>query len=342
MGHLAFFHRTPGHTSLRGKHRAPSLEQPQLAPGPEGSDAPRRRVPLRESSSAGPRLMGIVLLAPALAAVLAVSLYPVLRTLWLSLHDAGFSTGSHFTGTANLSRLLGDDLFWNAWWRTVAFAFGTTLVETALGIGFALVLHQSFRGRGWARAAVLIPWAIPTVVTSRMFGWIFDGQSGVANYLLTRLHLTDGYINFLGDPHTALATIGLADIWKTTPFMALLVLAALQTVPKELGESAKIDGASPWCTFRSVTLPVIAPALLIAALIRVLDAFRVFDLPYVLTGGGPADSTETLSTFGYKTLFSGLELGYGSMIATAAFVTEVFIAAGFAYYLSRRYRALEG
>lgn len=321
----------------------PKVPAPGGHPGPPAPQRSRTIRPrFRRPRRSVPLFAGIALLAPALAAVLAVSLYPVLRTLWLSLHDAGFSGPSRFTGLGNLDKLLADHLFWNAWWRTVGFAFATTLAETVLGICFALVLHRSFRGRGWVRAAVLVPWTIPTVVTSRMFGWIFDGQTGVANYLLTHLHLTDGYVDFLSDPRTALPAIALADVWKTTPFMALLVLAALQTVPAELAESARVDGASPWRTFRSITLPVIAPALLIAALLRILDAFRVFDLPYVLTGGGPADSTETLSTFGYKTLFSGLELGYGSMIATAAFVTEVFIAAAFAWHLSRRYRALEG
>jgi ABC-type sugar transport system permease subunit len=320
----------------------------QLAPGSEITETtapghPRRWWSrLRGEDGEHGLAMGLLLMAPAVLAVLAVSLYPVLRTLWLSLRNTSFSGSDKFTGTANLSRLFGDAVFWRAWWQTVLFTAVSTFAETVLGLLIALVLHRSFRGRGWVRAAVLVPWAIPTVVTSRMFGWLFDGQDGVVNYVLSKLHLTGGYIDFLGDPHTALATIALADVWKTTPFMALLILAALQTVPTSLGESARIDGASSWRTFWSITMPSIAPALLIAALIRALDAFRVFDLPYVLTGGGPANSTATLSTYGYQTLFSGLELGYGSMVATATFATEVLIAAGFAVLIVRRYRALEG
>jgi multiple sugar transport system permease protein len=191
------------------------------------------------------------------------------------------------------------------------------------------------------RAAVLIPWAIPTVVTSRMFGWLLDGQNGVVNYVLVKLHLVDHNVNFLGSTTWAMPTIVLADAWKTAPFMALLILAGLQTIPASLTEAAHVDGASAWHAFWHIRLPLLMPSLLIAAMLRALDAFRVFDLPYTLTGGGPADSTETLSTLAYKRLFSGLQLGPGSSVTTAMFVTEGVIAVGFAYFIFRRMRASE-
>jgi ABC-type sugar transport system permease subunit len=287
-------------------------------------------------------LAGFGLLLPAVVVLLAVSLFPVLRSLWMSLRDTSpILRDDSFVGTANFTRLWADDGFRNAWWHTMVFTGVSTLLETLLGLGIALVIHQTFRGRGFVRAVVLIPWAIPTVVTSRMFGYLFDGNHGLINYLLLQVGLIDSPVNFTGDTRTAMATIIVADVWKTTPFMALLILAALQTIPSGLKESASIDGASAWRQFWTITLPLIMPALLIASLLRALDAFRIFDLPYVLTGGGPADSTEVMSTLAYKTMFSGSQLGYGSAMATTMFATEILIALGFAFFLVRRFRATE-
>ena len=188
------------------------------------------------------------------------------------------------------------------------------------------------------RAAVLVPWAMSTVVTPKMFGWLFDGQHGIVNWLLRGVGLIRGNVNWYGCVDRALGTIIVADVWKTAPFMALLLLAGLQTVPDSLLEAAQIDGARAWPVFWHVRLPMLWPALPIAGLFRALDAFRVFDLVYVLTGGGPADSTETLSTLSYKTLFSILQFGYGSTITTAMFLTEAVIAAGFAILVARQLR----
>jgi multiple sugar transport system permease protein len=281
-------------------------------------------------------------MAPTLLSLLAVSLYPVLRSLWMSFRDTSLAQQTDtFTGVENYRTLLADEQFLNAWRQTIGFTVASTVLETLAGLGIALVLYETFRGRGWVRAAVLIPWAIPTVVTSRMFGWLFDGQNGVINYLLVKLHVVDANVNFLGSTTWAMPTIVLADVWKTTPFMALLLLAGLQTIPNSLMEAGRIDGASSWQVFWQIRLPLLMPALLIAAMLRALDAFRIFDLPYTLTGGGPADSTETLSTVAYKRMFSGLELGYGSAITTAMFVTEALIALGFALFLFRRLKAAE-
>ena len=306
--------------------------------------APRTAAPHRRPTLGKHRevLAGLALLAPTLLCVLAVSLYPVVRTFALSLRDTDLAgQQSEYIGLHNFAELLDDATFLGAWLQTVGFTAVSTALETVLGFVIALVIHQSFRGRGLVRAAVLVPWAIPTVVTSKMFGFLFNGDNGVVNYLLVHLHLIGSNVNFVGDPHTALATIVLADVWKTTPFMALLILAGLQTVSPTLLEAAKIDGASAWTTFWRVTLPIVAPALLIAALLRALDAFRIFDLPYVLTGGGPASSTMTLSLYAYQRTFNALQLGYGSAVSTAMFLTEIAIAAGFAVFLVRRFRAME-
>jgi multiple sugar transport system permease protein len=202
----------------------------------------------------------------------------------------------------------------------------------------ALVLSERFRGRGMVRAAMLVPWAIPTVVTSKMFGWLFDGQHGLVNYLLRSVGLIQHNVDWYGSPDFALTTIIIADVWKTTPFMALLLLAGLQTIPDSLAEASVIDGANAWQQFWYVRLPLLAPSLLIAAMFRALDAFRIFDLVYVLTGGGPADSTEVLSTLTYKNLFSALQFGYGSALATSMFGTEIMIAVVFGVFLLRKMR----
>ena len=317
-------------TDSRPAPAAPDVGEAARAPA--GARRERRRVVLGAAA----------LMAPTLLALLAVSLYPVLRSLWLSARNTSLSQPTDkLVGLANYRNLWSDSQFWNAWKQTVGFTVASTLLETLIGLAMALVLTQAFRGRGFVRAAVLIPWAIPTVVTSRMFGWLFDGQNGVINYLLVKAHLVSHNVNFLGSTRLAMPTIVLADVWKTAPFMALLILAGLQTIPHSLTEAAHVDGASPWTTFWQIKLPLLMPSLLIAAMLRALDAFRVFDLPYTLTGGGPADSTETLSTLAYKRIFSGLEIGPGSSITTAMFVAEGLIAIGFAFFIFRRLRAQE-
>lgn len=292
--------------------------------------------------SRGTPLSGLLLLAPTIAAVGAISLLPIGMTFVRAFRSTTLSVQSdEFTGMANIIRLMSDDVFWKSWTNTITFVGVATLAETILGVAFALVLHRQFAGRGLVRAAILIPWVIPTVVTSRIFEWMYDGEIGVVNFLLTSSGLVSENVNFLGSESTAIWTLIFADVWKTTPFMTLLVLAALQAVSTEVYESASLDGAGPWRIFWKIRLPIIAPALLIAALIRALDTFRVFDLVYVLTGGGPANSTEVLSTYAYKVLFSGLEFGYGSTVVSAMFATEVIVAVIFGIFIVRRFRKLD-
>ena len=281
----------------------------------------------------------LLLLLPTAISLGSVSVYPILDGLWLSLRNTTLATQQdRFVGWLNYRLLATDPDFWSAWRHTLEFTAISTLAETAVGLGMALLLVEWFTGRGFVRAAMLIPWAMPTVVTSKMFGWLFDGQNGLVNWALRSLHLIGGNIDWYGSPNTALGTIIVADVWKTTPFMALLLLAGLQTIPRSLLEAARIDGADAWQTFWRVRLPMLAPILLIAAMFRALDAFRIFDLVYVLTGGGPADSTEVLSTLTYKTLFSALEFGYGSALSTAMFATEALIALSFGVLIVRSTR----
>jgi len=287
------------------------------------------------------RLGPFVLLVPALASIGAVSVYPVFLGLWLSFRDTTLASPTdNFVGLGNYAQLFSDSQFWNAWTHTIQFTCTSTLAETSIGLMIALVLSERFRGRGIVRAAMLVPWAIPTVVTSKMFGWLFDGQNGIVNYLLRSVALIRHNVDWYGSPDFALTTIIVADVWKTTPFMALLLLAGLQTIPGTLLEASVIDGANAWQRFWHVRLPLLAPTLLIASMFRALDAFRIFDLVYVLTGGGPADSTEVLSTLTYKNLFSALQVGYGSSLSTMMFITEILIAVAFGLVLLGKMREI--
>jgi len=278
-----------------------------------------------------------LLLAPSLLTIAVIALYPSARTVWTSLHRASLILpGSEFVGLRNFERLIEDGKFWNAWTNTIYFTAVTVGFETVLGFGIAQVLHRSFRGRAWVRAAVLVPWAIPTVVSSRLWGLIFNTDAGLANYLLTSARIVDADVNWLGRPGLAMNVAALVDVWKTTPFMALILLAGLQTIPSELYEAAEIDGASLVHRFLHITLPLLSPVLLVAMLLRTLDAFRVFDVIYVMTGGGPADSTEVMSTLTYKVFFSATQFGYGSTLAVAMFVSVLLLSAGYLVFLRNK------
>lgn len=251
-------------------------------------------------------------LAPAGVVLALVALLPMLLVVWLSLEQRSPLLGAaRFIGFDNYLRLFGDVRFWNAFGNTVYFTAVSVALEILLGLAIALLLRHAFRGRALMYSVVLLPWAIPTVVSARLWEWMYNADYGVLNYLLGTS------INWLGSPAWALNAAILMDVWKATPFVALLLLAGLQTIPRELYQAAAIDGASPWTMFRRITVPLLAPLILVVLIFRTIDAFRVFDAIYVLTGGGPANSTETLSIYAYKLLFQTLEFGYGSALAVS-------------------------
>ncbi|MEI6156908.1 MAG: sugar ABC transporter permease [Atribacterota bacterium] len=274
---------------------------------------------------------------PSMVALIVVALYPILNTLWLSLNKVSLVLQVFtFHGLKNYSRLLTDPKFINAWKNTIFFTLVSVGLETLLGLFIALVIIKNFRGRALTRASVLVPWAIPTVVSSKMWEWIFNSNYGVMNYFLLHLGLIGKTQNWLGTRGMAMNTAIFVDVWKTTPFMALLILAGLTSIPQDIFESAKIDGAGSLQAFFSITLPLIKQILLISMLLRTLDAFRVFDLIFILTKGGPADSTEVLSTYTYKTLFSVTNFGYGSTLAMSMFFTVLAIAIVYFFLTSAR------
>lgn len=262
------------------------------------------------------------LVAPALSFMLIFALFPVMQSFFLSLHHQFMALpqqGSQFVGWENYRDLLQDPLGKQALLVTVGFVLCSTLLELLLGIGIALVIHERFPGRGWVRAAALIPWAIPTVIASQMWRFIFNDQYGLANLLLFGEQVTD-YIPWLAYPGYAWLAIVLADVWKTSSFAGLLILAGLQVIPDDLYDAARVDGATAWQRFWHITLPLLRPALLLALLFRTMDAFRVFDLVFVMTQGGPGGATEVLQYYGYKTLFTEGRIGYGATISVVVFL----------------------
>jgi multiple sugar transport system permease protein len=271
------------------------------------------------------RRLGLLLVAPAVLLLAFVALYPIGATLWLSLHRSILVFHEHrFIGLANWVSLTHDARFWSSLATTLYFAAVAVSFELVLGLFFALLLHASFRGRGLMRAAVLIPWAIPTVVAARLWAWLFNADHGLVTALLP------GHdVDWLGSPGYALHAAIVVDVWKTTPFVTLILLAGLQAIPPELARAAQLDGAGPLRILWSITLPLLRPALAVAAVFRGLDAMRVFDAVYVLTGGGPANTTETLSIYAYKTLMRAGDFGYGSTIAVATFFCVALLAAGY-------------
>jgi multiple sugar transport system permease protein len=262
------------------------------------------------------RRQAALLAAPAAALLAGVAVVPVLAAAWLSLHRSILVFhDQRFVGLSNFRFLLGDARFWSALSTTAYFTAVAVCAELALGLPVAVLLQ---RGKNLLRAAVLLPWAIPTAVSARLWAWLFNADYGL-------LHRLAPGVDWLASPRTALHAAILIDVWKTTPFVALLLLAGLQAIPDDVLKAARVDGAGPARAFFSVTLPLLRPSILLAALFRSLDAFRVFDAIYVLTEGGPANSTETLSIYAYKTLMRSGDFGYGSTLAVAIFACVVAI-----------------
>ncbi len=269
-------------------------------------------------------------LLPAAALAVAVTLFPLLHVLWLSLEDRSLLGGEpRFAGLANYARLLADERFLNALGNTVYFTAVSVALELALGLAIALLLQRPFRGRALAYGAILLPWAVPTAVSARMWEWMFDAEIGVVN------HLLGTSVNWLGSPAWALHAAIAMDVWKSTPFVAILLIAGLQGIPRDLYRAAALDGASAWMTLRRITLPLLAPVMGVALVFRSIDAFRVFDAIYVLTGGGPADTTETVSIYAYKVLFQSLEFGYGAAVSVAIFACAALATLAYAWLLRR-------
>jgi trehalose/maltose transport system permease protein len=268
-----------------------------------------------------------MMLLPTLAVVGLVAFWPLVQTVYQSFTDARFNstTPTHFIGLRNYSDLLADTVFRQAIWVTLKFTVITVVFEFAIGLGIAMVVNSNFKGRGLTRAIMLVPWAMITVVSAQMWKFMFNQTSGVINDMLGKLHITDNQA-WLAQPNTVLGSMCAVDIWKTTPFVALLLLAGLQVIPGDLYEAANVDGASKIQSFMRITLPLLRPAILVTLIFRTLDALRVFDLPFVLSSIGP--QTQTMAVYNYQNLIPFGDFGYGTTISVAVFlILAVFVVA---------------
>jgi multiple sugar transport system permease protein len=276
------------------------------------------------------RRHGLLLVAPTLAILAVLTVYPGIWVLWLSLHDrVPVFAVDRFVGLRHYAFLAGDPRFWGAARTTAIFTVASVALELVLGVLVALALAGQRRGRYVAFALLLLAWAMPAVVTAKLFEWLYHPAAGLLNFLLGGLRL-----NWLGDPRLALPAVVLADVWRTLPFVAVLAYARLLSIPGELYEAAQVDGAGALATFRHVTLPLLRQILAIAVLFRTLDALRAFDIMFILTGGGPANTTETLTVYAYKGLFQMLQFGFGSAIGVVVFAAVMAVA--WAYLRLRR------
>lgn len=274
-----------------------------------------------------------IFLIPMIVALLIVAGWPLARSIYYSFTDATLDnmySGAQFIGFGNYlsaiklpsgktfyTGILADPQWWNAVYNTLRFGIASVVIETVLGMLIALMLNKEFAGRGLVRAAILVPWAIPTIVSAKMWAWMLNDQFGIVNDMLLRLHLISDKIAWTVSPDTVMLSIIIVDVWKTTPFMTLLILAGLQMIPNDIYEAARIDGVHPLRVFWRVTLPLVRPALMVAVIFRLLDAMRIFDLVYVLTPNMP--QTQTMSVLAQQNLFAFNKFGYGSAMSTLLF-----------------------
>jgi len=279
---------------------------------------------------------GLLILIPALALVTFILVMPVVQTLLLSVarNTTSVLQSFDFAGWANYERLLNTPRFLTAVRNTLVFTAVTVPLELVLGVILALLLNRQLPGRWLVRMAILLPWALPTALTALMWRWMFNGEFGLFNALLQGGGLIEGRINWLGSIPLAMASMMAVSVWKTSSFVALLLLAGLQAIPRDVYEAAEVDGASAWRRFWSITLPLLRPAILVALLLRTMDALRAFELPFNLTDGGPLTSTETLSLYAYRLIFQYVNFNLGAAAMVLQFV--IIMAIALVYVLSLR------
>src|SRR5215210_4561266 len=274
------------------------------------------------------------MVSPSMVLIALVAAYPIIYAIWLSLHEYSVRVAglSRWAGFRNYSTALQDSEFWSALVTTLIFTASSVFLELIIGLVMALAMHSAFRGQGLLRTVVLVPWAVLTVVTGIMWRTIFESPQGLVNSII------GGDTVWLGEEPHALIVIIVADTWKTAPFMALLILAGLQTIPGEIYEAAKVDGATAWQRFRKITLPLLTPAILVALIFRTLDALRIFDLPYVLTKG--ANGTTTLSVIAYQTFAENRIYGYGAALSVLTFIVVMIVSFAYIRFVGGNIRGL--
>ena len=291
--------------------------------------------PVSQHKDLSERALGAVLLAPA-ALLLVIVVYPIATLFWNSLHTVDPNNpqaGEFWSGFANYTRAFDDSRFWHSSWNTVLFIVVTVPGSLLVGLGLALLANKPFKVKWPVRLGLLLPWALPLVFAGLIFRWFFEYNTGVVNNWLVALGIEP--LQWLSSPTLAFSAISIAIVWKASSFMALMLLAGLQTIPKSLYEAADVDGASKWQQFVEITLPMLRPAIFVALIFRTITAIQTFDIPYAMTGGGPGDSTETLAMYIHKTTLDFLDFGYGSALAALMFVLSMVATSGYLRYTRR-------
>lgn len=319
--------RQPEHTAIataddRGRTETSARGLAGARRTPRSSGARRR----------ADRSIGYLLVAPAVIALLAITGFPLVYNLWNSFHTVQLAdpgAGHGFSGITNYKELFDEPGFSADLSHTLLFTVVSVTFEIVVGLALAVVLNKKFKGRGIVRAAILIPWAVPTVVSAMLWKTMVDPQDGLVNYVLRTLHLPGAGVTWSANNWASWAVVIAADAWKTIPLVAIILLAGLQIIPADVYEAAEVDGAGSWRTFWKITLPLLKPALMVALIFRTLGAFLVFDVIYILTGGGPGSSTETLGYLNWKAFIVNSDFGYGGAISVALVVLSLIIA--FAY-----------
>src|SRR3954454_4169393 len=281
--------------------------------------------------------LAFFMVSPSMLLIALVAAYPIFYAIWLSLHEysvrvAGLSRWAGPLGLRNYKTALQNSDFWSAKVTTLVFTVSSVFLELLIGLAMALAMHAAFKGQGLLRTVVLVPWAILTVVTATMWRTIFESPQGFVNQII------GGDTVWLGSEPQALIVIIIADVWKTAPFMALLILAGLQVIPTDIYEAAKVNGATAWQRFRKITLPLLTPAILVALIFRTLDALRIFDLPYVLTKG--AHGTTTLSLVAQETFATNRIYGLGAAYSILTFITVMIVSFTYIWTVGGNIRGL--
>jgi multiple sugar transport system permease protein len=291
----------------------------------------------RRSKGIPERRLAVLMVAPSMILIAIVAVWPIIYAIWLSLHEysvrvAGLSRWAGPFGLRNYSNALSDPAWWAALEHTLIFTVVSVALELLIGLAMAMAMHEAFRGQGLLRTVVLVPWAVLTVVTAIMWQTMFVSPYGFVNTVLGTSTV------WLGSEPQALIIIIIADVWKTAPFMALLILAGLQVIPGEIYEAAKVDGATTWQRFTRITLPLLTPAILVALIFRTLDALRIFDLPYVLTGG--QNGTSTLSTIAQEAFATNRIYGLGAAMAVLTFIVVMVVSFSYIKFVGGNIRGL--
>jgi ABC-type sugar transport system permease subunit len=307
-----------------------TIDDVRDAPGRDNTTKPPKR---RRTLLAQDRRLGYGLIAPAIVLLLAITAYPLGYNIWNSFHyavpDIPFINGK-LAGLANFRRMFAaGSSFEPALIHTLLFSVVSVVIEVGIGLVLALALNKSFRGRGLVRAAVFIPWAVPTVVSAEVWKEMFDPQQGFVDYALKLLHLPGSGTTWLANTDTSWVALFVADAWKNTPFVAIILIGGLQVIPAEIYEAARLDGASAWRQFRRLTLPLLKPALMVALIFRSLSAFLVFDVVYIMSNGGPGTSTQTLALLDFNAFQVDYDYGYGGAISLVLIVLCLLIAAAY-------------